>query len=184
MLTSSGRVFTAAAATQSFPEKGQLGVAGMSWATRPKPYDLPHEVQTLKGFKITQIAAGNYHSVVADEDGKVFTFGDNTQGQLGVDYAADFVPVPSLVPPRGFYKDNYDAKCTSIYAGGQNSYFTMETTTRFRDGSRPDTTNCDIFACGSGITGSLGIGSWSHAQGSPQKIKSLSGLSECETSLS
>src|SRR5436305_8141000 len=111
LLTNKGRVFTCAAATTSFPEKGQMGIPGLTWTTRPKgPYDTPHELLTLKGFKISQIAAGDYHSVIADEDGRVFTFGDNTNGQLGVDYQTDFVPVPSILPTKSFYKDKLLSK--------------------------------------------------------------------------
>ncbi|EPS44623.1 hypothetical protein H072_1416 [Dactylellina haptotyla CBS 200.50] len=179
MLTSSGRVFTAASATYSFPLKGQLGIAEMSWETKPTPYDTPQEVKDLGQFKITQIAAGNYHSVVADKDGKIFSWGDNTKGQLGVEYTQDSIMKPVRISPRSFYKgDEVKAKLQKIYAGGLNTFFSMEADTANADFRKPSTKSFDLFGCGHGLHGTLGIGSYVHAQALPQKIKSVSGLTE------
>ncbi|KAF3906492.1 hypothetical protein ABW20_dc0106725 [Dactylellina cionopaga] len=179
MLTSKGRVFTAASATYSFPLKGQLGIPDMSWDTKPKPYDTPQEVKDLSQFKIAQIAAGSYHSVVADVDGKIFTWGDNTKGQLGVEVTQDSIMRPKLLSQRLFYKtEGVKVKLQSIYAGGSNTYFTMEVDTPDADFKKPTTKAFDVFGCGHGLHGTLGTGSWVHAQAIPQKIKSISGLTE------
>lgn len=45
---------------------------------------IPTRVSTLDGLVITAVAAGDMHSVVADADGKCFTFGSGRYGQLGV----------------------------------------------------------------------------------------------------
>jgi alpha-tubulin suppressor-like RCC1 family protein len=77
LLTSKGRVFSAASGTEDFPTRGQLGVPGLTWITRPEgPYDQPHEISTLRGFDIVKIAAGDYHSLAVDSQGRVFAFGD------------------------------------------------------------------------------------------------------------
>ncbi|KAK6363042.1 hypothetical protein TWF730_000489 [Orbilia blumenaviensis] len=179
MLTSRGKVFTAASASYSFPLRGQLGIAGMSWESKPKPYDTPQEVDDLSQFKITQIAAGSYHSVAADKDGKIFVWGDNTKGQLGVEFTEDSIPKPKLIPRRAFYKDEgVKPKLQQIFAGGYNTYFTMETYTPDEDLKKPATRTYDVFACGHGLHGSLGTGFYVHAQAAPQKIKSISGLTE------
>ena len=171
MLTSAGRVFTCAAAASIYPDKGQLGVAGLTWATRPKgPFDMPHEVTTLKGFQITQIAAGDTHTVVKDKEGRLFSCGDNATGQLGFDYASEPISVPSLISMRSFYKDDVIGKCVQIAAGGRNTYFIMEALNK--NGPFKDIALTDVFACGSGASGKLGTGKWSHAQNRPQKIAS------------
>ncbi|KAL2268349.1 hypothetical protein VTJ83DRAFT_3195 [Remersonia thermophila] len=97
LLTSKGRVFAAAASSEDFPSKGQLGVPGLTWHTRPAgPYDQPHEVKALGGRVIQQIAAGDFHSLALDRDGRVFSFGDNAAGQLGFDTG----PGPTSTPRR------------------------------------------------------------------------------------
>ncbi|KAK6536271.1 hypothetical protein TWF281_000513 [Arthrobotrys megalospora] len=179
MLTSGGKVFTAASASYNFPLKGQLGIEGISWDSKPKPYDTPQEVKDLSQFKITQIAAGNYHSVAADRDGKIFVWGDNTKGQLGVDFTEESILKPKLIPRRSFYKgEGIKSKLQRIYAGGNNTYFTMEADTPDEDLKKPATKTYDVFACGHGLHGSLGTGFYVHAQAAPQKVKSISGLTE------
>lgn len=77
MLTSTGRVFSFASGTQDYPRRGQLGLAGLTWETRPEgSFDAPHELTTLKGFPIQHIATGDFHSLVSDASGRAFGFGD------------------------------------------------------------------------------------------------------------
>ena len=38
----------------------------------------------------------------------------------------------------------------------------------------------DLLACGNGMTGALGNGLWSSASPSPVRVKTVSGLQECE----
>ncbi|XXH01761.1 hypothetical protein Hte_008122 [Hypoxylon texense] len=188
LLTSKGRVFAAASSTSDFPSKGQLGIPGLTWATRPKgPYDEPHEIDTLKGLNITKVAAGDYHSLALDSLGRVFVFGDNTSGQLGfeVEPQFPFVDGPIPLPFNKIYSGSgLQPRVTSIAAGGANSFFMVdakriagpkEETDSVRDLGR---VTADTWACGSGIAGSLGTGKWTHISLGPTKIKSLSGLYE------
>lgn len=188
LLTSKGRVFAAASSTSDFPSKGQLGIPGLTWGTRPKgPYDEPHEIDSLKGFNITKVAAGDYHSLALDSNGRAFVFGDNTSGQLGfeVEPQFPFVDGPIPLPFNKIYSgSNLQPSVTSIAAGGANSFFTVdakriaglkEETDSIRDLGR---VTADTWACGSGIMGSLGTGKWTHISLGPTKIKSLSGLYE------
>ncbi|OTA98973.1 hypothetical protein M426DRAFT_325533 [Hypoxylon sp. CI-4A] len=188
LLTSKGRLFSAASSTSDFPSKGQLGIPGLSWATRPNgPYDEPHEITTLKGFNITKIAAGDYHSLALDAEGRAFVFGDNTSGQLGfeVEPQIPFVDGPIPLPFNKIYSgSNLHPRVTSVAAGGANSFFTVDA--KRIAGVREDVDSikdlgritADTWACGSGIMGSLGNGRWTHISLGPSKIKSLSGLSE------
>lgn len=189
LLTSSGRVFSAASSMEGFPSRGQLGVPGVTWSTRPAgPFDLPHEITTLKGFDITSIATGDNHSLALDREGRVFAFGDNSSGQLGLAASAEslYVDVPSLLPTTKLYSGtSQTAKVTSIAAGGTNSFFTIDATriaSPDDDDTKPLATlgrvTADTFACGLGLRGTLGNGRWTHIQDSPSKIPALSGLFE------
>ncbi|KAI1148210.1 regulator of chromosome condensation 1/beta-lactamase-inhibitor protein II [Nemania diffusa] len=187
LLTSRGRIFSAASSTSDFPSKGQLGIPGLTWATRPQgPYDQPHEILMLKGFKISQIAAGDHHSLALEQDGRVFVFGDNTSGQLGfeVEKEIPFVDGPIPLPFSKLYRGTHEKpRVTSIAAGGANSFFTVDAARIAAPNDVPGTVDLghitsDVWGCGSGIWGSLGNGRWTHVSLGPSRIKSLSGLSE------
>jgi alpha-tubulin suppressor-like RCC1 family protein len=199
MLTSRGRVFSAASSSADFPRYGQLGIPGLTWFSRPSgPYDQPHEIKALKGLTIRQIAAGDTHSLVLDKEGRVFSFGDNAQGQLGLTYNPDtmnlesalnintnWVDIPTQVPIASLYAGLARAvKVSNIAAGGQNSFFMVD--------SQPITgglgalpvirgsgdVSSEAWACGRGIWGALGNGKLTHIQWTPTKIPALSGIIE------
>ena len=190
MLTSSGRVFSAVSSSTSFPSRGQLGIPGLTWQTRPAgAYDQPHELATLGGFKIQTIVAGDLHSMALDTEGRVFAFGDNSLGQLGQPPSpeATAIDAPSLLPTSRLYAGSgYLPKVTAIAAGGTNSYFLVDGTRVAQSGDGEGTAlaaplgrvTADAWACGGGILGQLGAGRWTHIQGTPVKIKALSGLFE------
>lgn len=177
LLTSTGRVFSLASGTQDFPSKGQLGIPGLTFASRPKgPMDMPHEITTLKGFPISKIATGDNHSLVCDSAGRAFSFGDNTSGQLGMPYNAEapYVDAPSLLPTQKLYAGTaQQGKITNVFAGGNTSYLTVEA-------SKPNESRitADTFAFGHGLTGQLGTGRWVHTAPDPIKIPTFSGLFE------
>ena len=188
MLTSSGRLFSAAASSTEFPSRGQMGVPGLTWTTRPPgPYDQPHEIATLRGFDISSISAGDYHSFAVDKEGRVFAFGDNSLGQLGFDYNSESpsVDAPSLLPIQKLYTGtNQVPRVTSVAAGGVNSFFTIDAIRVAGQGEDPaeargiGRVTADTWSCGQGIYGGLGNGRWTHVQGTPTKIKKLSSLFE------
>lgn len=190
LLTSNGRVYSAAAGSSDFPRHGQMGVPGLTWATRPQgAYDQPHEIMTLHGFNITSIATGDYHSLASDKEGRVFAFGDNSVGQLGLDFNTEssLIDVPSLLPIQQLYAGSSQVpKVTKVAAGGSNSYFTIDAA-RVASPADADPASparrlgrvtSDTWACGQGIWGNLANGRWTHVQSSPVKIPSLSGLYE------
>ncbi|ORY67227.1 regulator of chromosome condensation 1/beta-lactamase-inhibitor protein II [Pseudomassariella vexata] len=193
IVTNRGRVFAAASSASAFPSRGQLGVPGLTWETRPKgPFDQPHEILALKGFNIVKVAAGDYHSLALDKDGRVFVFGDNTSGQLGFEKENEipYIDAPIPLPFNKIYSGTKQKPTvTSIAAGGANSFFTVDATriagqigsnqaqdvAPTRDIGR---VTADVWACGAGIYGSLGNGKWTHVTLGPTKIKPLSGLYE------
>jgi nucleolar protein 9 len=181
-------VFSAASSTENFPSLGQLGVQGLKWSTRPKgPADTCHEITALKGSKIVQIATGDYHSLALSKDGHIFAFGDNSLGQLGVEWDVEqsYKDVPFALDVEKLYKKNsYLSKVTNIAAGGANTFFTVdakrvlapkEDSTEVRD---LGVVTADTWSCGRGIWGTLGNGKWIHMQDAPTKVKALSGMGE------
>jgi alpha-tubulin suppressor-like RCC1 family protein len=191
MLTSNGRVFSSASSASSFPAKGQMGIPGLTWETRPQGrYDQPHEIALLKGFDVKQIATGDYHSVVLDKLGRIFTFGDNTLGQLGCEtqIGNPFISTPTILPIHKLYGSSAPAsRVLSIAAGGVNTFFICETSTSNATSSeagiaapsrRLPHSTFDLWAAGQGTCGSLGTGKWTHVSLGPTKVKALSGLSE------
>ncbi|KAF2261010.1 RCC1/BLIP-II [Lojkania enalia] len=182
LLTSAGRVFSMASGTQDYPRKGQLGIPGLNWETKPAgAFDLPHEITTLKGFPISKIATGDYHSLVSDASGRAFAFGDNSAGQLGFDFNPEslFLDTPSLLPTQKLYAGTaQQAAVTNVFAGGNTSFMAIETT-RPRISNRDEgRITADTWAFGFGLTGQLGAGRWIHNQNTPIKVPSLSGLFE------
>lgn len=186
LLTSKGRLFSAASASDSFPDRGQLGIPGLTWLTKPAgPYDQPHEITTLRGFEIAKTACGDFHSLALDKDGRLFAFGDNSSGQLGFDYTAEsaLVDNPALVPTQRLYAGSSQTPVvTSVAAGGNTSYMTVDATkvaSRGSENSRDiGRITADTFAFGSGISGSLGNSRWTHVQSTPAKIPAFSSLFE------
>ena len=188
LLTSNGRLFSAASSSDEFPSRGEMGVPGLSWNTRPPgQYDQPHEITTLRGFEIVQIATGDFHSVVLDKEGRAFAFGDNSSGQLGFDPSGEspYIDAPSLLPISRLYSGSNLSPCvTSVSAGGSNSFFTVDATRVAQPGEASAAQiglgriTADTWASGQGILGTLGTGRWTHMQGTPTKIKALSGLFE------
>lgn len=175
MLTSSGRVFSFASGTQDFPSKGQLGIPGLSWENRPSgAFDIPHEITTLKGFPVKKIATGDYHSLVCDTEGRAFTFGDNTAGQLGFPFNAEATSVdaPSLLPTQRLY-GAAQARVTNVFAGGNTSFLTIDAT-KANEGR----VTADTWSFGFGLTGQLGVGRWIHTCADPVKVPAFSGLFE------
>lgn len=191
LLTSKGRVFSAASSSEDYPSKGQLGVPGLTWYTKPQgAYDQPHEIRTLKGVNVKTIATGDYHSVVLDDKGRVFVFGDNSSGQLGLPFEKDKLAIdrPSFLPLHKLYKESeYLPKVTAIAAGGLNSFFNIDAAKIISQKESIDgvllardlgRVSADTWAVGQGIKGSLGTGAWTHISEGPTKVNALSGLSE------
>lgn len=127
ILTSSGRVFTSASSF-TYPLKGQLGIPALAYRTRPadKPIDTAHLLSLSE--KVSQIAAGDYHSVLLTSTGRVFTFGDNLHGQLGFDFNpdTDSIDSPKEVKIASLYPEETPAKVSGIAAGGANTYFKVD----------------------------------------------------------
>ncbi len=76
---------------------GQLGNNTTAQSSIPTAVD---QTGVLSGKEIAGIAAGNGQSIVCDSDGKVYTWGANASGQLGIGTTTQSL-VPAAVPSSG-----------------------------------------------------------------------------------
>ncbi|KAJ1964597.1 hypothetical protein IWQ62_002890 [Dispira parvispora] len=144
---------------------------------------------------IDQVVCGSRHTVARSARGEVYGFGANDFGQLALGPYAEgkrrrYWPtqIMSLWPRTG---RPVDAQCVQVAAGGDNTYFIIktppDTSNRVKastTGSNTSTTQLlptmvyQVFACGNGQEGKLGNRHYTHIQGIPVKIKTLSDLTE------
>lgn len=58
---------------------------------------MPTLIEDLKGKRIVSIGCGQYHTVVATNEGNVFSFGRNDSGQLGFEASDPIVSKPTEI---------------------------------------------------------------------------------------
>ncbi|GAA5933132.1 uncharacterized protein JCM15063_002308 [Sporobolomyces koalae] len=140
---------------------------------------LLHEIPSLKGVEVVELVAGRNHSLArlgGRADGRVLGFGAGAYGQLGLGPSLSYpsIPVPTEIPflrsPAYSATKPTAARCTKIAAGGNLSYFVVET-------ERPATDLDPALQSGQGQFGGLGNGLWAHAT-HPLRVKTVSGLTE------
>ncbi|KAK7205729.1 regulator of chromosome condensation 1/beta-lactamase-inhibitor protein II [Myxozyma melibiosi] len=193
MLSSTGRVFSCATGSRAvYSTDGQLGVpvllgsshfgssessSSASQHEEEEDFIVPeqvHEVATLRGFPIAQIAAGAKHSLARAADGRVWVFGSNLYGQLGMDYSVDtaFIPIPALLSLDRLYNTRgaADVSCRYIAAGGDSSLFAVQ--------NRKKGVAEDVWVCGAGLHGQHGSGRFNHTLGTPQRVRQLCSITE------
>lgn len=134
------------------------------------------EIPSLSTIPIVQVAAADRSSFVRTSNGRVLGFGANESGQigLGANTAVDIVSTPVEVVLAKNYPGGTQIKCLDVKAGASTTFFTVQ---RDQPGKG---SLIDLLACGNGITGTLGNGLWSSAVGQPVRVKTVSGLTECE----
>ncbi|KAK9463794.1 regulator of chromosome condensation 1/beta-lactamase-inhibitor protein II [Lipomyces oligophaga] len=176
LLTSKGRVFTAV--TGSLPintTDGELGVPVLLTGDPEESIaaESVFEVASLSKVHAVQIATGSHHSVIRSNDGRVWVFGSNLYGQLGMDYTVDtaYLPIPVHLALDRLYnvKGLAQLTCDYIAAGGESTYFVTHNLKK---------NEYDVWASGSGLHGQHGTGRYVHSQGTPVRIRALSSISE------
>jgi len=126
------------------------------------------EIPSLTGIQVAQVATSDRSSFVRTPTGRVLGFGANEVGQLGLGShaAVEIVQVPVEIVLAKGYPGGTTLSCLDIQAGGRTTFFTVERSAPGGQGSF-----IDLLACGSGVTGSLGNGLWSSANGTPSRVK-------------
>ncbi|GAA5911612.1 uncharacterized protein JCM6883_002422 [Sporobolomyces salmoneus] len=150
-----------------------------------------HEIPPLKGLFVKSLKAGRNHSLVllgGKQDGRVLGFGAGNYGQLGLGPSLSYpsIPTPTEIPflrsPAYSSLKPTSTKCLSIEAGGNLSYFVVETERPGKSLGSSLRREIDLLACGQGQFGGLGNGLWAHAT-HPLRVKTVSGLTEWNESL-
>jgi alpha-tubulin suppressor-like RCC1 family protein len=68
-----------------------------------------------EGDEIEKICMGQFHSLFLSKQGKIYSWGDNTYGELGVSKSTKWLAVPTLIP---FFEDKV---CIDCDVGGRHS---------------------------------------------------------------
>ncbi|GAA5993000.1 hypothetical protein JCM5350_004314 [Sporobolomyces pararoseus] len=145
-----------------------------------------HEIPSLRGVQVVELVAGRNHSLArlgGKAEGRVLGFGAGAYGQLGLGPSLSFpsIPTPTEIPflrsPAYSSSKPTSAKCIKIAAGGNLSYFVVETEKPGRTLGSDVRREVDLLAAGQGQFGGLGNGLWAHAT-HPLRVKTVSGLTE------
>lgn len=97
---------------------------------------------------------------------------------LGGAFTMTYVPVPTEISLSKNYPSGSSIKCLDVQAGGDVVYFTVQAQKR---GSA--LTDVDLLAAGMGQYGSLGNKTYSQAQATPVRVKTISGVQEYNDAL-
>ncbi|KAM8940137.1 LOW QUALITY PROTEIN: putative E3 ubiquitin-protein ligase HERC6 [Pelodytes ibericus] len=92
-------------------ESGQLGSRQSK-----QIYSIPKMITGLSNTRIIQISCGHFHSIALSEDGRVFSWGQNNSGQLGLGNK-----IPSQPSPQ-FVKSLKGIPLVQVTAGGAQSF--------------------------------------------------------------
>ncbi|XP_035304437.1 probable E3 ubiquitin-protein ligase HERC6 isoform X7 [Cricetulus griseus] len=114
-----GRVFAWGAGSE-----GQLGIGEFKEINL-----MPMRIKTLGGIKIIQVSCGHYHSLALSEDGQVFSWGKNSQGQLGLGMQSSSQASPQKVTSLE------GIPLAQVAAGGSHSFALSLTGTSYGWGS-------------------------------------------------
>lgn len=82
----------------------------------------PLLVEALAGLKIIKISAGGWHSCALSEDGDLYTWGWNSNGQLGLPNLDGEKPVTVQVVPLVVESFNVDLNITMVAAGNRHTF--------------------------------------------------------------
>ncbi|RVE72057.1 hypothetical protein OJAV_G00057880 [Oryzias javanicus] len=83
-------------------------------STRP-PY-MPSPLEALKGIRVSQVACGSQHTVVLSKDDQVYTWGQDSRGQLGLGKKGSSISSPQHV------RSLSSMPLVQVSAGGEQSF--------------------------------------------------------------
>lgn len=204
ILTNQGRLFQTITETKSpaLLNKGQFGLPKFS------PYNTASELVANEAYALTNlnneivtvndskmikprvfssIASGKFFNIAVEQNGNVWSWGDNAYGQCGKDVVSpeDIQPVPRLaftmadviralkysLPRNGA---GFDYSIKDVFAASNSSYILMQCTNSLNETENQDL----LLSYGTGLFGQLGTSRFVHLSPTPTVIKSLVGLTE------
>lgn len=132
LLAGNGDVYSMGTGT-----RGQLGHDDL------EDSDNPRLIEALAGIKVAQISAAGWHTAVITDQGDLYTWGWNTQGELGLpDRDTKVIAVPALVDFTSERNENVEVFVKKVQCG--NTF----TVCMADDGT--------LWGCGSNKYGQLG----------------------------
>lgn len=117
--------------------RGQLGHGDLESS------DVPSEVEALSGLRVVKIAAGGWHSAALTDEGDLYTWGWNKQGQLAFPLLSDDIEGVSVLPVPRAVELPEDVFVEDVSCGASH------TVIKLRDGS--------VLGCGWNKWGQLGL---------------------------
>ncbi|KAK0183097.1 hypothetical protein PV327_001167 [Microctonus hyperodae] len=91
--------------------RGQLGHGDL------EDYNEPKLIEALAGLQVVQIAAAGWHNAVLTSDGDLYTWGWNTNGELGVIDEQKVIAIPTIVNFSNELNDTCDVKIKKVQCG-------------------------------------------------------------------
>ncbi|EDK43438.1 hypothetical protein LELG_01616 [Lodderomyces elongisporus NRRL YB-4239] len=139
--------------------------------------------KVLSPRTFTNIASGANYNIVADKQGNIWTWGDNSFGQCGDSNTTKYKPIPKKV----LDKDDYKRICRNTVAKKtREDHFQLKKVLASNDTSYVVVSYDDqdiILSFGSGISGQLGGGRYMQVCSYPEIMKSLTGLQEFDENI-
>ena len=115
-LTNEGKVYSCGRNAD-----GQLGRT-VDLANPQRTPSIISTLNSITSFTISAIAGGGYHTVFLTNDGKVYSCGRNSSGQLGLGYTSTAEPTPSIVNMFEFSSIYGSGLYTVSYSSFTSSY--------------------------------------------------------------
>ncbi|KAF4688699.1 hypothetical protein FOZ60_002505 [Perkinsus olseni] len=150
-LTKDGEVFS-----WGYNDFGQLGwgLHGVDVVGQQRPQKVPNLPTTIR-----DIAAGGGHSVAVGEDGSVYAWGSNSQGQLGHGLRQDFSEATRVQMPQPVKTVTAGKVTTLCYCGdADNSCYNVGSSSGWRSGRGGSAENEPPAAGSSSVMAKLGGG--------------------------
>lgn len=135
LVTEHGKVFSWGDNTY-----GELGL-GRNIRCKDSPMQIGGEIRNLK---IIDIATGARHSIILDDNGRIFAFGDNSEGQCAIETGRSYEPIE--IHTRGLLGED-KVKSRFIFCGDSHSAVLTD--------------EGDMFVWGDNSAGRLGLASMS-----------------------
>lgn len=143
-------------------------------------------IQTEQGKAIVPrvfnyISSGKYFNIVSDDNGNIWTWGDNSCGQCGDINTTDLKPVPKIV----FTKSDIKRVLRNTIPRAREEFIRIKKLCTGDDSSYALINYLDkdvLISFGNGINGQLGGGRYMQVCCWPEIVKSLIGLNEFDES--
>ncbi|EGW34867.1 uncharacterized protein SPAPADRAFT_131380 [Spathaspora passalidarum NRRL Y-27907] len=143
--------------------------------------------KSVKERTFTSVAAGSNFNIVADQAGEIWTWGQNSNGECGIELNLknELQPVPKKILskkdiiraffihlPKNVTTDNLTID--KVLAGNESSYVLVS----YIDPEDSTQNKQVVLSFGNGVNGQLGNNRYLHVCSKPQIMKSLLGLEE------